>query len=64
MFYASDSKASGNGRGEGMRTPPLKPLHDAIRDGNPVQVVVKDAAVNQDNNIQTITSPDNYIPES
>ncbi|KAI5203359.1 putative polyketide synthase [Aureobasidium subglaciale] len=55
--YAFDSRANGYGRGEGVATIILKPLADAIRDGDPVRAVIRETALNQDGRTPTITSP-------
>ncbi|KAI5219448.1 putative polyketide synthase [Aureobasidium subglaciale] len=55
--YAFDSRANGYGRGEGVATVILKPLADAIRDGDPIRAVIRETALNQDGRTPTITSP-------
>jgi acyl transferase domain-containing protein len=55
--YPWDTRASGYGRGEGVATIVIKPLEDAIRDGDPVRAVIRQTALNQDGKTQTITSP-------
>ncbi|KAL1623909.1 Type I Iterative PKS [Neofusicoccum ribis] len=61
--YAFDSRASGYGRGEGVGTIILKPLQDALRDGDPIRAVVRQTALNQDGKTQTITSPSQAAQE-
>ncbi|KAM7203160.1 putative polyketide synthase protein [Naviculisporaceae sp. PSN 640] len=61
--YAFDSRAAGYGRGEGVATVILKPLHDAVRDGDPVRAVIRASALNQDGKTQTITSPNQTAQE-
>ncbi|KAK3938873.1 hypothetical protein QBC46DRAFT_291686 [Diplogelasinospora grovesii] len=56
--YAFDHRAQGYGRGEGVATLVVKRLDDALRDGDPIRVVVRETAVNQDGKTATITSPD------
>ncbi|KAJ6785918.1 hypothetical protein PWT90_01292 [Aphanocladium album] len=55
--FSFDERASGYGRGEGVGCLLLKPLDDAIRDGDPIRAVVRETAMNQDGNTLTITSP-------
>ncbi|KAI3320950.1 type I polyketide synthase [Xylariaceae sp. AK1471] len=55
--YAWDSRANGYGRGEGVASIILKPLSDALRDGDRVHAVIRDTGVNQDGRTTTITSP-------
>lgn len=61
--YAWDDRASGYGRGEGIATLVLKPLEDAIRDGDRVRAVIRDTALNQDGKTPTITSPSTAAQE-
>ena len=55
--YAWDSRANGYGRGEGVASIILKPLSDALRDGDRVHAVIRDTGLNQDGRTTTITSP-------
>ncbi|RHZ65528.1 type I polyketide synthase [Aspergillus thermomutatus] len=55
--YAFDHRASGYGRGEGIATLILKPLQDALRDGDPVRAVIRETALNQDGRTPTLTLP-------
>ncbi|RMZ66367.1 polyketide synthase [Pyrenophora seminiperda CCB06] len=55
--FAFDSRANGYGRGEGVATIVLKRLDDAIRDGDPIQAVIKETGLNQDGKTETITTP-------
>ncbi|KAI5865333.1 reducing type I polyketide synthase [Durotheca rogersii] len=61
--YAFDSRASGYGRGEGVSALILKPLSDAVRDGDPVHAVISQTALNQDGKTRTITSPSQQAQE-
>jgi acyl transferase domain-containing protein len=61
--YSFDSRASGYGRGEGVAAVVLKPLNDAIRDGDPIRAVIAQTALNQDGKTQTITSPSQAAQE-
>ncbi|KAF9873136.1 polyketide synthase [Colletotrichum karsti] len=55
--FAWDSRANGYGRGEGIATLLLKPLREAVADGDPVHAVIRETAINQDGKTPTITSP-------
>ncbi|KAJ4343988.1 hypothetical protein N0V95_006473 [Ascochyta clinopodiicola] len=55
--FAFDSRANGYGRGEGVATLVLKRLDDALRDGDPIQCVIKETGLNQDGKTETITTP-------
>ncbi|KIW12713.1 hypothetical protein PV08_09991 [Exophiala spinifera] len=48
---------SGYGRGEGIATLILKPLADAVRDGDPIRAVIRGTGVNQDGHTTGITVP-------
>ncbi|KAK0112802.1 hypothetical protein ONS95_014533 [Cadophora gregata] len=43
-----DARADGYGRGEAVNAIYIKPLCDAIRDGNPIRAVIRNTACNQD----------------
>ncbi|KAJ6789982.1 hypothetical protein PWT90_02938 [Aphanocladium album] len=55
--HAFDSRANGYARGEGMAALILKPLHDAIRDGDTIRSVVRGTAVNSNGKGPGITVP-------
>ncbi|RHZ73806.1 hypothetical protein CDV55_100878 [Aspergillus turcosus] len=55
--FTFDSRAAGYGRGDGIATIIIKPLSDALRDGNPIRAVIRNTAANQDGKTTTITSP-------
>lgn len=55
--YAWDDRANGYGRGEGIATLILKPLDQALRDGDNVRSIIRETAVNQNGQTPTITSP-------
>lgn len=52
-----DTKADGSGLGEGAGTVILKPLKQAIADGDQVHSVIKGSAINQDGSSMSITAP-------
>ncbi|TLD08310.1 uncharacterized protein PgNI_07155 [Pyricularia grisea] len=55
--YAFDSRANGFGRGEGAGVIILKPLADALRDGDNIRALVVGSGVNQDGRTNGITMP-------
>ena len=61
--YTFDHRGKGYGRGEGVSTLLLKPLDDALRDGDPVRAVIRETALNQDGKTPTITSPSQEAQE-
>lgn len=46
--YSFDDRANGYARGEGVSVMVLKPLADAIRDGDVVRAVIRGSGTNQD----------------
>jgi hybrid polyketide synthase/nonribosomal peptide synthetase ACE1 len=52
-----DKNASGYGRGEGVAIMVLKTLSQALRDGDPVECLVRETGVNQDGKTKGITMP-------
>lgn len=54
---AFDNKADGTGIGEGVAAILLKPLKDAIKDGDSIYAVIKGTAINQDGSSANITAP-------
>lgn len=61
--FSFDSRANGYGRGEGVATLILKPLEDALRDGDPIRAIVRQTLLNQDGKTETITSPSQQAQE-
>ncbi|KAL4798426.1 hypothetical protein BDV19DRAFT_386313 [Aspergillus venezuelensis] len=55
--FAFDHRADGYGRGDGIASIVLKPLSDALRDGDAIRAIIRNTAVNQDGKTTTITSP-------
>ncbi|CAG8327922.1 unnamed protein product [Penicillium salamii] len=52
-----DHKANGYARGEGAAVVVIKPLADAIKDGNTIRAVIRGTGVNQDGKTPGITLP-------
>ncbi|KAF7553842.1 hypothetical protein G7Z17_g3332 [Cylindrodendrum hubeiense] len=52
-----DASADGFARGEAVNAILLKPLEDAIRDGDPVRAVIRSTAINSDGKTSHIGSP-------
>lgn len=46
--YTFDSRANGYARGEGVGVVFIKPLANAIRDGDTIRAVIRNTGVNQD----------------
>lgn len=61
--FAFDDRAQGYGRGDGVATIIIKPLSDALRDGDPVRGVIRETALNQDGRTPTLTSPSKEAQE-
>ena len=55
--FAFDDRADGYGPGEGTAVLVLKPLQDAIRDGDAVRAVIRNTGINQDGRTQGMTMP-------
>lgn len=55
--FSFDDRASGYGRGEGVATMILKPLHLALADGDPIRAVIRNTYSNQDGRTSGITMP-------
>ncbi|WKB55884.1 thioester reductase domain-containing protein [Eleftheria terrae] len=53
-----DAEADGYVRGEGVAVLVLKPLADALADGNPVHAIVKGSAINHGGRAASLTAPD------
>lgn len=55
--FSFDSRADGYGRGEGCTGVVLKPLSDALRDGDNVRAMIRGSAVTQDGKTPGISAP-------
>ncbi|AHC73995.1 ptzD [Candidatus Endolissoclinum faulkneri L5] len=55
--FVFDSRANGYVKGEGVGAVLLKPLKNALADGNPVLAVIRGSAVTHGGHAQTITAP-------
>jgi acyl transferase domain-containing protein len=55
--YTFDERANGYARGEGIAAVILKPLKDALRDGDTIRAVIRGTAVNSDGKTGGITLP-------
>ncbi|KAF7563661.1 hypothetical protein G7046_g476 [Stylonectria norvegica] len=58
------ANANGYARGEGIVSIYLKPLADAIRDGNPVRAVVTGSAANHNGHTSTVSMPSSRAQEA
>jgi amino acid adenylation domain-containing protein len=70
-FLAADGRcktfsaeADGYVRGEGAGVVVLKPLSQAIADGNPIYAVIRGAAINQDGRTNGLTAPSRHAQEA
>jgi len=63
ISHSFDAAPGGYGRGEGIATLLLRPLEDAVRDGDLVRAVIRETALNQDGKTSTITSPSQEAQE-
>ena len=61
--YTFDYRGKGYGRGEGVATLVLKPLQDAIRDGDSIRSVIRNIGVNQDGKTDGLTFPSKEAQE-
>ena len=55
--FSFDSRGSGYGRGEGIASIFIKPLKDALADGDPIRAVIRNTFVNQDGKTPGLTMP-------
>ncbi|KAH8432819.1 uncharacterized protein LDX57_010448 [Aspergillus melleus] len=52
-----DAAADGYGRGEAINAIYIKPLHDALQQGDPIRAIIRSTAVNCDGRTPSITTP-------
>jgi acyl transferase domain-containing protein len=57
VCYSFDSRANGYARGEGVIAMVLKPVNDAIRDGDMIRAVIRSIDSNQDGKTAGLTQP-------
>ncbi|KAI0126592.1 putative polyketide synthase [Xylariales sp. AK1849] len=62
--YTYDHRASGYGRGEGVGTVILKPLRDALRDGDTIRCVIRSTGVNSDGRTAGLMLPNGGAQEA
>lgn len=55
--FTFDTRGNGYGRGEGVAAVVVKPLEDALKDGDPIRAVIRNTVVNQDGRTAGITMP-------
>ncbi|KAI0532709.1 hypothetical protein GGR58DRAFT_489208 [Xylaria digitata] len=55
--YSFDHRANGYARGEGVIALVLKPLKDAVRDGDMIRAVIRSTGTNQDGRTPSLTQP-------
>ncbi|KAJ5950212.1 uncharacterized protein N7479_008625 [Penicillium vulpinum] len=55
--YSFDERGNGHARGEGVGVLVIRPLEDAVRDGDTVRAVIRSSASNQDGRTPGITLP-------
>lgn len=55
--YAYDARATGYGRGEGVVSLILKPLKNAVRDGDNIRAIIRNTGMNQDGKTAGLTFP-------
>lgn len=58
-----DANADGYGRGEAINAVYIKPLQDAIQQGDPIHAVIRSSAVNCDGRTPSITTPGSEAQE-
>ncbi|GIJ99998.1 type I iterative polyketide synthase [Aspergillus viridinutans] len=59
-----DAEANGYGRGEAINAIYIKPLQDALRDGNPIRAVIRGTATNSDGKSSGLNVPSQITQES
>lgn len=61
--FSFDDRANGYARGEGFGVVILKPLSDALKDGDTIRAVIRSAGSNQDGRTPGITQPSSKAQE-
>ncbi|KAL4970542.1 type I polyketide synthase [Aspergillus stella-maris] len=62
--YSFDKRSNGYARGEGVGALVIKPVNDAIRDGDTIRAVIRSSASNQDGRTPGITLPSMEMQET
>ncbi|KAK3343522.1 fatty acid synthase S-acetyltransferase [Lasiosphaeria hispida] len=62
--YSFDHRANGYARGEGIIALVIKPIADAVRDGDMIRAVIRSSASNQDGRTPGLTQPSSRAQES
>lgn len=62
--FSFDARGSGYARGEGILALVIKPVNDAIRDGDVIRAVIRGTGVNQDGRTPTLTQPSSTAQEA
>lgn len=63
VCYSFDHRANGYARGEGIAAVVLKPVADAVRDGDMIRAVIRGTASNQDGHTPGMTQPSTAAQE-
>ena len=61
--FSFDDRANGYGRGEGFGVVILKPLSEALKDGDTIRAVIRSVGSNQDGRTPGITQPSSEAQE-
>ncbi|KAH8678404.1 putative polyketide synthase [Xylariales sp. PMI_506] len=59
-----DASADGFARGEAVNAIMIKPLDDALRDGDPIRAIIRSSALNSDGRMSSIGSPSSEAQET
>lgn len=62
--FSFDERANGYSRGEGILAIVIKPLGDALRDGDVIRAVVRSTASNHDGRTPILTQPSSEAQEA
>lgn len=62
--FSFDERADGYSRGEGVLAVVIKPLADALRDGDVIRAVVRSTASNHDGHTPILTQPSSEAQEA